>query len=402
MQAKPRPNWFYINGKFFNPSNRPTFSVVNPTTEEVMYEMPLGNKDDVDTCVAAAKKAFETFSLTTRDERISLLEKIIAVYEKNIALMGELISREMGAPLEFAIKSQAGAGFAHLKTFARELKEYPFEEQLGKAIIVKEPIGVCGLITPWNWPMNQVALKVGAALSAGCTMVLKPSEYTPSSATLFAEILHEAGVPPGVFNLVHGTGPEVGRAMSSHPDISMMSFTGSTRAGIDVAQKSAPTVKRVAQELGGKSANIILDDDNFAKGVKKGTVHCFGNCGQSCNAPTRMLVPRNRMEEAAKVASEVAASTVNGPVVNKIQFEKIQGLIQKGTEEATLVCGGTGRPEGKDKGFFIKPTVFSNVTNEMTIAQEEIFGPVLCILPYDSVDEAIAIGNDSPYGSTWF
>jgi aldehyde dehydrogenase (NAD+) len=315
----------------------------------------------------------------------------------------------MGAPLGFSEKFQAGAGLGHIMSTLEVLKTYDFEERLGTAMIVREPIGVVGMITPWNWPLNQIACKVAPALAAGCTMVMKPSEYTPTSALIFAEVLHEAGVPKGVFNLVNGLGPEVGAAMSVHPGIDMMSFTGSTRAGIDVVQRSAPTVKRVSQELGGKSPNIILEDADFGKMVAAGAAHCFNNSGQSCNAPTRMLVPHARMAEAAQVAKTVAeklkvgdpraADTTTGPVVNKIQWEKIQGLIKAGIDEgATVATGGLGRPEGLNKGYYVRPTVFANVKNDMTVGREEIFGPVLSIIGFKDEDEAVQIANDTVYG----
>jgi aldehyde dehydrogenase (NAD+) len=400
---------FYIDGAWQDPVTPKTLPVVNPATEEPMYEVALGSAADVDKAVAAARRAFETFSLTTREERVELLTKIIEVYKRRMKEVGAAISDEMGAPLPFAERFQAGAGLGHLMTTLDVLKSYPFEEPLGSAMIVREPIGVVGMVTPWNWPLNQIACKVAPALAAGCTMVLKPSEYTPSSALLFAEILHEAGVPKGVFNLVNGLGPEVGAAMSTHPDIDMMSFTGSTRAGIDVVQKAAPTVKRVSQELGGKSPNVILEDADLAKAISGGTAHCFGNSGQSCNAPTRMLVPAAKMKEAAAIAKGVAdktkagdprgEGTTIGPVVNRVQWEKIQSLIKKGIEEgATLVAGGLGRPEGVNKGYYVRPTVFADVTNDMTIAREEVFGPVLSILGYKDEEEAVRIANDTPYG----
>jgi aldehyde dehydrogenase (NAD+) len=323
--------------------------------------------------------------------------------------IGGAISDAMGAPLAFAERFQAGAGLGHLMTTLEVLRGYPFEERLGSAMLVREPVGVAGMITPWNWPLNQIACKVAPALAAGCTMILKPSEYTPSSALIFAEILHEAGVPKGVFNLINGLGPEVGAAMSEHPDIDMMSFTGSTRAGIDVVKRAAVTVKRVTQELGGKSPNIILEDADLAKAVAGGTTHCFNNSGQSCNAPTRMLVPVQRMAEATAIAKAVAdktkvgdpknADTNLGPVVNRVQWDKIQALIKKGIDEgAKLAVGGLGLPDGLNKGYYVRPTVFSHVTNDMVIAREEIFGPVLSIIGYKDEDDAIRIANDTPYG----
>jgi aldehyde dehydrogenase (NAD+) len=400
---------FYIDGAWIEPAGKKTRPVVNPATEEAMYEIALGTKADVDKAVAAARRAFVTFSQTSRDERVALLTRIAEAYKKRIKEIGAAISDEMGAPMALAERAQAGAGLGHILTTIDVLKSYKFEEPLGSATIVREPIGVIGMITPWNWPLNQIACKVAPALAAGCTMILKPSEYTPTSALIFAEILHEAGVPKGVFNLVNGLGPEVGAAMSEHPGIDMISFTGSTRAGIDVAQRAAPTVKRVSQELGGKSPNIILDDADLAKAIAGGVAHCFNNSGQSCNAPTRMLVPQVKMKEIAALAKSAAEKakagdpkaegTTLGPVVNQIQWEKIQGLIKKGIDEgATLVVGGLGRPEGLNKGYYVRPTVFADVTNDMTIAREEIFGPVLSIMGYKDEAEAVAIANDTPYG----
>ena len=400
---------FYIDGAWQESGSKKTLPVVNPATEEAQYEVALGTAADVDKAVAAARRAFETFSLTTREERVELLGKIIEVYTRRMKEVGAAISDEMGAPLGFAERFQAGAGLGHLMTTRDVLKTYPFEERLGSAMIVREPVGVVGMITPWNWPLNQIACKVAPALAAGCTMVLKPSENTPTSALIFAEILDEAGVPKGVFNLINGLGAEVGAAMSAHPGIDMMSFTGSTRAGIDVAQRSAPTVKRVTQELGGKSPNIILEDADLSKSIAGGTTHCFNNSGQSCNAPTRLLVPLAKMKEAAAIAKGVAdkakvgdprgSDTTMGPVVNRVQWEKIQGLIKKGIDEgATLVAGGLGRPDGLNKGYYVRPTVFADVSNDMTIAREEIFGPVLSIIGYQNEDEAVRMANDTPYG----
>ncbi len=400
---------FYIDGAWQEPVSKKTHAVVNPANEEPLYDIALGSKADVDKAVAAARRAFETFSLTTREERADLLAKIIDVYKKRMKEVGGAISDEMGAPLGFAERFQAGAGLGHLMTTLEVLKSYAFEERLGTAMLVREPVGVVGMITPWNWPLNQIACKVAPALAAGCTMILKPSEYTPSSALIFAEILHEAGVPKGVFNLINGLGPEVGAAMSEHPDIDMMSFTGSTRAGIDVVKRAAATVKRVTQELGGKSPNIILEDADLAKAVAGGTTHCFNNSGQSCNAPTRMLVPMARMAEAAAIAKGVAdkakvgdprsAETNLGPVVNRVQWDKIQGLIKKGIDEgAKLSAGGLGLPDGLNKGYYVRPTVFSDVSNDMTIAREEIFGPVLSIIGYQDEDDAVRMANDTPYG----
>jgi aldehyde dehydrogenase (NAD+) len=402
-------NKFYIDGQWVDPVTPKSRPVINPATEAAMYEIALGSAADVDKAVSAARRAFDTFSQTTREERIALLTRIIMVYKTRAKELGAAISDEMGAPLGFAEKFQVGAGLGHIVSTLDVLKTYEFEEPIGSAMVVREPIGVVGMITPWNWPMNQITCKVAPALAAGCTMVLKPSEFTPSSALIFAEILHEAGVPPGVFNLINGLGLDVGAAMSEHPGIDMMSFTGSTRAGIDVAQRSAPTVKRVSQELGGKSPNIILDDADFAKAVSAGVGSVFMNSGQSCNAPTRMLVPEKRMDEVMTIAAAVAAKskagdpraadTTMGPVVNETQWNKIQALIQKGIDEgATVVAGGTGRPDGATQGYLVKPTIFGRVTNHMTIAREEVFGPVLVIMGYADDEDAIRMANDTPYG----
>ncbi len=400
---------FYIDGAWVDPVTPKSRPVVNPATEQPMYEIALGSAADVDKAVAAARRAFETFSQTTREERVALLTRIVEVYKSRMKDIGAAVSDEMGAPLGFAEKAQAGAGLGHIVSTLEVLKTYDFEEPIGGAMVVREPVGVVGMITPWNWPLNQITCKVAPALAAGCTMILKPSEFTPTSALIFAEILHEAGVPKGVFNLINGLGPDVGAAMSSHPGIDMISFTGSTRAGIDVAQRAAVTVKRVSQELGGKSPNIILEDADLQKAVTGGVAHVFNNSGQSCNAPTRMLVPKSKMNDVIAIAKAVAektkagdpraADTNIGPVVNAGQWEKIQALIKKGIEEgATLVAGGPGRPEGVDKGYYVRPTVFANVTNDMTIAREEIFGPVISIMGYQSEDEAVRIANDTPYG----
>ena len=400
---------FYIDGRWVDPVEPRTLDVVNPATESVYGRISLGSSADVDKAVAAANRAFESFSRTTREERTELLQAILAEFMKRHDDVAEAIMDEMGAPWALAKGAQALSGPQHIKAAIRALEHYAFEEHLGTTNVVREPIGVCGLITPWNWPINQIAVKVAPALAAGCTMVLKPSEIAPFDAIVFAEILDAAGVPAGVFNLVNGDGPGVGSAISGHPDIAMVSFTGSTRAGVLIAQNAAPTVKRVAQELGGKSPNLICDDEGFAKAVEKGAEEMFDNTGQSCNAPSRMLVPRGRMDEAAGIAASVAEAiqvgnprdegVTMGPVVSEVQFDKIQGLIQAGIDEgATLVTGGTGRPDGLDKGYYVKPTVFANVSNDMTIAREEIFGPVLSIIPYDSEDEAIEIANDTPYG----
>ena len=401
---------FYINGEWVDPVDPKSLDVINPATEEVIGKIAMGNSQDVDKAVAAAKEAFESFSKTTKEERLALMGKILEVYQSRYDEIAETISSEMGAPLWLSKAAQAATGAGHFGTFMEVLKNYNFDEDKGTTRLRKEPVGVCGLITPWNWPINQIACKVAPALAAGCTMVLKPSEVSPLNAVIFTEVLHEAGVPAGVFNLVNGDGLSVGEAMSSHPDIDMMSFTGSTRAGVAVAKASADTVKRVSQELGGKSANIILDDADFNKSVAGGVTGCFMNSGQSCNAPTRMLVPADRQDEAVAIAKATAEATVVGdpkevaaggigPVVSEVQFNKIQGLIEKGIEEgATLVAGGPGKPEGFNAGYYVKPTIFSDVSNDMTIAREEIFGPVLSILPYKDEEDAILIANDTEYG----
>ncbi|MCC7152179.1 MAG: aldehyde dehydrogenase family protein [Rubrivivax sp.] len=399
---------FYIDGQWVSPATPRTLEVVDPATEGVVGRIALGDATDVDRAAHAARRAFAAFSRTTVVERVALLEAIIAEYKRRHADMAAAISAEMGAPALLAQKAQAPIGIGHLQSALTVLRGYAFEEQRGTTMLQRTPIGVCGLITPWNWPMNQVACKVAPALATGCTMILKPSEVAPFSAIVFAEILHAAGVPAGVFNLVNGDGPGVGAAIAAHPEVDMVSFTGSTRAGIEVARAAAPTVKRVHQELGGKSPNIILPDADFQRAVTGGVRAVMTNSGQSCNAPTRMLVPRARMDEVLAIAKAAAeATTVGapdsgatiGPVVSGAQWDKIQTLINRGLAEgATLVAGGPGRPEGLSKGWFVRPTVFGHVRNEMTIAREEIFGPVLVVLPYDSVDEAVAIANDTPYG----
>ena len=400
---------FFINGAWVAPSGRRELAVINPATEEVAGHILLGTADDVDAAVKAARAAFETFSQTSREERMALLARVIEVFKANMPRLAKAISDEMGAPMKLALQAQAGSGLGHLATTLGVLKDFEFEEVRGTTQIRHEPIGVCGLITPWNWPINQITCKVAPALAAGCTMVLKPSEIAPLSAHVFAEIMAEAGVPPGVFNLVDGDGPTVGEAMSRHPGIDMMSFTGSTRAGVQVAKAAAETVKRVSQELGGKSANIILEDADLTAAIKSGVMSMMNNTGQSCNAPSRMLIPAKLYEEAVKIAKTVAEKPVvgdpkadgvtMGPIANKNQYEKIQRLLQKGIEEgATVVIGGPGKPAGLDKGYFVKPTVFANVNNDMTIAREEIFGPVLVMIPYKDEAEAIRIANDTPYG----
>jgi aldehyde dehydrogenase (NAD+) len=400
---------FYIDGEWVEPHGRGRLDVINPTTESPFAVLALGDATDVDRAVAAARSAFETYSLTTLDERKALIKRIIEEYSKRNEEMARAITEEMGAPKGLALMAQSASAIGHFHTALAALDLIEFEKDKGSHWLLREPIGVCALITPWNWPMNQISCKVAPALAAGCTMVLKPSEIAPVSAHLFAEILHAAGVPKGVLNLVDGTGPEVGAALSSHPGVDMVSFTGSTRAGVEVAKNAAPTVKRVSQELGGKSANIILDDADFKKAVSRGVAACMMNSGQSCNAPTRMLVPAGRMDEAIAIAREAASKvkvgdpnadgTVIGPVVSDTQWVKIQGLIRKGVEEgAELVVGGPGKPEGLERGYFVKPTVFARANNAMTIAREEIFGPVLTIIPYKDEDDAVRIANDTPYG----
>jgi len=400
---------FYIDGKWVDPVTPHQLDVINPANEEAMGVISLGSKADVDKAVAAARRAFESFSRTTKDERLALLQRITDAYQKRYGEMVETITREMGAPVSLSKAAQAATGVVHLSQTMKILKDFNFESVRGTTAIVYEPVGVCGLITPWNWPVNQVMCKIAPALAAGCTMVLKPSELSPFSAMLIADVLHEAQVPPGVFNLVNGDGPTVGQAMATHPGIDMMSFTGSTRAGVAVAKAAADTVKRVTQELGGKSANIILEDADLTKAVAGGVLNCFSNSGQSCNAPSRMFVPKGMQDEAIAIAKATAEKVkvgdpfqdgVNlGPVVSEAQFNKIQTLIKKGIDEgATLVTGGLGRPEGLNRGYYVRPTVFANVRNDMTIAREEIFGPVLSILPYNTEAEAITMANDTPYG----
>ncbi|MFO7704336.1 MAG: aldehyde dehydrogenase family protein [Halopseudomonas sp.] len=400
---------FFINGQWVKPKGEQTLDVINPATEEVAATIALGNKEDVDLAVAAARQAFETYSQTSREERIALLEKILAVMTRRQPDLAKAISIEMGAPAKLAKTAQAPSGIGHFSAALEALKEFKFEEEIDTTLVVKEPIGVCGLITPWNWPLNQMSCKVAPALATGCTMVLKPSEVAPLSGLILAEILEEAGVPAGVFNLVNGDGPTVGAAMSAHPGIDMMSFTGSTGAGRQVMKAGADTIKRVALELGGKSANILLDDVDFEKMVGHAVMSCMNNSGQSCNAPTRLLVPNSRMDEVAEIAKAVAAKvkagdpnaedTVIGPVVSKTQWSKIQGLIQDGiAEKAQLIVGGPDRPDGLTKGYYVKPTIFSHVTNDMTIAREEVFGPVLVIIGYENDDEAVRIANDTNYG----
>jgi aldehyde dehydrogenase (NAD+) len=400
---------FYINGVWVDPIAPRLLDVVDPSTEEPFAKVALGGAADLDRAVAAARAALPAWSRSSRAERLELLRAILTAYKRREHDIAAALSREMGAPITMALDSQAYCGSAHLERMLEVLATYPFETQQGTTLIAREPIGVVGLITPWNWPLNQIASKVAPALAAGCTMILKPSELAPLSAVIWAEVMQEAGTPAGVFNLVQGDGPTVGEAMSAHPGIDMMSFTGSTRAGIQVARSAAFTVKRVAQELGGKSANILLPDADFSRAVPAGVDAVMGNSGQSCNAPTRMFVPAERHDEAASLARAAAEAwklgdprdkaTAMGPVVSGAQFDKIQRLIQAGIDEgATLVTGGPGRPEHLNRGWYVRPTVFANVRNDMAIAREEIFGPVLAILPYRSEAEAIELANDTPYG----
>jgi aldehyde dehydrogenase (NAD+) len=399
---------FYINGEWSEPVRFETLNVINPATEKVAGRIAAGSSADVDKAAAAARMAFNTWGRSSCEERLDVLRRVIAEYEKRSADLAAAITEEMGAPASLAQRSQVPLGLSHLAAAAEILKAFRFEEHRGPTMVVKEPIGVCAFITPWNWPINQIACKVAPALATGCSMILKPSEVAPFSAQIFAEIMHAAGVPRGVFNMIQGTGPQVGVPLSSHPQVDMVSFTGSTRAGIEVAKNAAPTVKRVHQELGGKSPNIILDDALLPQNVARGVAHIMNNSGQSCNAPSRMLVPLERMNEAIAAAKGAADKTTVGdprgdfklgPVASEAQWNKIQRLIAKGLEEgAALVAGGLGRPDGLKEGYFVKPTIFANVTNDMTIAREEIFGPVLSILGYSTLDEAIALGNDTEYG----
>ena len=399
---------FYIDGQWVEPATPRQIDVINPATEKAAGRISMGSAADVDRAVRAARRAFPSFSQTSVAERVALFERILAEYQKRYADMAAAITEEMGAPAMLAQKAQAAMGVGHLQAALNVLKDYRFTELRGTTLVAKEPIGVCALITPWNWPVNQIACKVAPALAVGCTMVLKPSEIAPFSAQVWAEVLHAAGVPAGVFNLVNGDGATVGAALASHPEVDMVSFTGSTRAGIEVARNAAPTVKRVHQELGGKSANIILPDADFKRAVTAGVRSAMGNSGQSCNAPTRMLVPNARMAEVLEIAKQAAeATTVGdpasgatiGPVVSATQWNKIQSLINQGIAEgASVVAGGPGKPEGLETGYYVKPTVLGQVNNQMTVAREEIFGPVLSVLGYDTVDEAVAIANDTPYG----
>lgn len=400
---------FYINGQWVDPISKARMGVENPATEEIVCEVAMGSREDADRAILAARAAFDSWTYRPVAERIAVVKRLLEVYNERYEDFAQAMSTEMGAPITWARDAQAWAGQVHIEATIKAAEEMVWEYNRGTTRIIYEGIGVCSLITPWNWPMNQIACKVAPALIAGCTMVLKPSEIAPLSGTLFAQVCHDAGVPPGVFNLVHGAGPEVGARMSEHPEVDMVSFTGSTRAGTAIAAAAAPTVKRVAQELGGKSPNIILPSANIAEAVAAGVTAVMSNTGQSCDAPTRMLVPRNRQAEALAAAKEAAEAikigdprdegTVMGPLISKMQFDKVQRLIQAGIDEgATLVTGGLGRPADLNRGWFVRPTVFGDVVNAMTISKEEIFGPVLAIQPYDSIEDAIAQANDTVYG----
>ncbi|EFL87988.1 aldehyde dehydrogenase family protein [Ahrensia sp. R2A130] len=405
---------FYINGAWVAPQAGTAFDVIDPSNEEVVTQISLGGEADTNSAVAAAKAAFVKWQWSTKAERLELMENILAIYAKRSDEMGETISREMGAPIDMAKQQQSGAGAGHIKAFIQALKEFEFEHPLREGDestqIIHEPIGVCALITPWNWPMNQIALKVMPAIATGCTMVLKPSEQSPLSGILFSEILHEAGVPAGVYNMLNGDGPGVGSQLTDHADVDMVSFTGSTRAGRLITKAAADRIKRVSLELGGKGANLVFADAD-EKAVKQGIIRCFNNTGQSCNAPTRMLVERSRYDEAVEQAKAAAeATSVNsasqegrhiGPLVSQMQFDKVQDLIQVGIDEgAKLVAGGMGRPDGLNRGYYVRPTVFADCNNDMQIMREEIFGPVLSMMPFDTEEEAIAIANDTDYGLT--
>ncbi len=404
-----RHQQFYIGGRWVAPVRPQTLDVIDPSTEQAFTRIAVGSADDVDRAVAAARAAFEPFALTSREERVALIERILDRYDARADDLAEAVSREMGAPLPFARAAQVWAGRVHLEATIEALKTYAFSRLSGSTMIAREPVGVAALITPWNWPLNQIVCKVAPALAAGCTVVLKPSEIAPVSGLIFAEIVEAADAPAGVFNLINGTGSEVGQALAAHSGVDMVSFTGSTRAGILVARAAADGVKRVAQELGGKSPNLILRDADFEAAVGEGVRSCFSNSGQSCDAPTRMLVPAERHDEALAIAAAVAnglrvgdprAPGVDlGPVVSETQFNKIQRLIETGVREgARLAAGGAGRPPGLDRGYYVRPTVFGRVRPDMTIAREEIFGPVLSILSYQDVDEAVRIANDTEYG----
>lgn len=401
---------FYIDGAWVEPAKANTLAIINPATDSELGQLAMGCEADVNRAVAAARAAFEDYAHTSKEQRLNWLTKLLALYEQNYEEMAQLMTLELGVPIDHSRSVQADTGTGHLKAVIDVLQNYEFEEtNVDGELIFKEPVGVCGLITPWNWPINQIVLKVLPALAAGCTMVLKPSELTPLSGLLFADLVHQAGFPPGVFNMVNGDGANVGAPISAHPEVDLVSFTGSTRAGILVAEAASKTVKRVAQELGGKSPNIILDDADLAQAVSEGVLACFGNSGQSCDAPSRMLIHESQYAAAVGIAASTAQSvTVGdptlpgdhlGPVISQQQYNKIQALIQIGIDEgATLVAGGTGKPAGVEQGYFVKPTVFADVTNDMRIAREEVFGPVIALIPYASDEEAIHIANDTEYG----
>jgi len=399
---------FYIDGAWVAPSGDAILDVIDPATELPVGKIAMGTAEDVDRAAKAARKAFDSFSQTTRQERLELLDAVIAAFAQREKDFAEAITEEMGAPRALAAGAHVPFAISHFITARKILETFEPTQKTGSSLVTREPIGVVGMITPWNWPLNQIACKVAPALAVGCTMVLKPSEVAPFSGQIFTEALDAAGVPAGVFNMVFGDGPTVGASISSHPEIDMVSFTGSTRAGIEVARNAAPTVKRVHQELGGKSANIILEDADFAGAVRGGVESMMLNSGQSCNAPSRMLLPQSRMDEAKEIARDTIAvqkvgdpgSDVNlGPVVSDVQWNRIQALINKGIDEgATLVAGGPGKPEGLNQGYYVRPTVFADVSNDMAVAQEEIFGPVLVMIGYEDEEDAIRIANDTPYG----
>ena len=404
---------FYINGTWVAPVAANDFAVINPASEQEVATISLGGQADVDAAVAAANAAFESWSQTSKQERIDLLTRLTEIYAERMDEMAKAISTEMGAPIDMATNAQAASGLGNLKSFIRALKSFEFEHPLREGddrfLIAHEPVGVCALITPWNWPINQVSLKVGAAMAAGCTMVLKPSEIAPLSSLLFAEMVDQAGFPAGVFNMVNGDGPGVGSALSHHDGVNMVSFTGSTRAGVLVSKACADSVRRVALELGGKSPNIVFADADIERAVKSGVLHCFNNTGQSCNAPTRMLVEESIYDKAVEIAKATAAKVSVGdpaesgrhlgPLISQTQFDKVQGLIQAAIDEgAEIVTGGTGKPQGFETGYYVKPTIFSGVNNQMTIAREEVFGPVLAMIPFKDEADAIEIANDTPYG----
>jgi aldehyde dehydrogenase (NAD+) len=400
---------FYVNGHWVDPAQARDLAVENPSTEELVATISLGAAADVDRAVAAAKAAFPAYSRVSVEERIALMENLLQCYMDRYDEMAVAISVEMGAPITFATQAQADCGRGHINAAIEALKKFEFERQVGSTRIIKEPIGVCGFITPWNWPINQISCKVAPALATGCTMVLKPSEIAPISGYLFTEIMHQAGFPAGVYNMVNGDGPDVGAVISSHPDVDMVSFTGSTRAGILVAKAASETVKRVTQELGGKSPNIIFEDADLETAVSSGVINMMGNTGQSCNAPSRMLVHSSVYDQAVEIAKQTAEQVPVddpmkegihlGPLSSRVQFDKVQGLIELGVNEgAELVAGGMGKPAGFETGHFVKPTIFAGVNNQMAIAREEIFGPVLTMIPFDTEEQAIEIANDTPYG----